>query len=58
MNISNILMKLQTNLSQSPLQSHIKGKIVRNLKNSIGKLLEEKKQMFQTLSFLRHYKKE
>lgn len=51
MNISNILMKLQTNLSQSPLQSHIKGKIVRNLKNSIGKLLEEKKQMFQTTQF-------
>lgn len=51
MNISSILMKLQTNLSQPPLQSHIKGKVGRNLKNSMGKLLEEKKQLPQTIPF-------
>lgn len=51
MSISNILMKLQTNLSQSPLQSRMKGKVDRNLKNSMGKLLEEKKQLLQTTLF-------
>lgn len=51
MSISNILMKLQTNLSQSPLQSRMKGKVDRNLKNSMGKLLEEKKRLLQTTLF-------
>lgn len=48
MNISSILTNPQTNLSQPPLQSHIKGKVGRNLKNSMGKLLEERKQLLQT----------
>lgn len=53
MNISTILMELQTNLSQPPLQSHIKGKVGRHLKNSTGKLLEETKQLLQTVAWER-----
>lgn len=57
MSISNILMKLQTNLSQSPLQSRMKGKVDdRSLQNSMGKLLEEN-NCFKQLCFLGENKK-
>lgn len=56
MSISNTLMKLQTNLSQSPLQSRMKGKVDRSLQNSMGKLLEEN-NCFKQLCFLGENKK-